>query len=171
MTKNLTKKIVENAIVAAIYFVLTIALGSFAYGEIQFRISEVLVLLCFWRPDFIIGVTIGTFLANIPSTLGAWDMVFGTLATLIAAVGCAYCSPRLAVATLFPTVVNAFVVGAELYFVFGFESLTEFFITAGYVAAGEFAVMIVGYILWILLSKNKAFMNYLEPSRHLATRW
>lgn len=163
--------IVENAIVAAIYFVLTIALGSFAYGEIQFRVSEILVLLCFWRPDFIIGVTIGTFLANIPSTLGAWDMLFGTLATLIAACGVAFCSPRLAVATLFPTVVNAFVVGAELYFVFGFSSLTEFFITAGYVALGEFAVMVVGYIILVLISRNKAFMEHLLPTRHAGVRW
>ena len=170
MTNKITKKIVENAIVAAVYFVLTIALGNFAYGEIQFRVSEVLVLLCFWRPDFIIGVTVGTFLANIPSPLPL-DMLFGTLATLLAAVGCAYASPRLAVATLFPTIFNAFVVGWELYIAFGFENVTEFFITAGYVAIGEFAVMIVGYILWILLSKNKSFMKVLAPERHLAARW
>ncbi len=163
--------IVENAIVAAIYFVLTIALGSFAYGEIQFRVSEILVLLCFWRPDFIIGVTIGTFLANIPSTLGAWDMLFGTLATLIAATCVAFCSPRLIVATLFPTVVNAIVVGAELYFVFGFNTLTEFFVTAGYVALGEFAVMIVGYIILHLIARNKAFMEHLLPTRHAGVRW
>ncbi|MCQ2772388.1 MAG: QueT transporter family protein [Bacilli bacterium] len=171
MTNNITKKIVENAIVAAIYFVLTIALGNFAYMDIQFRVSEVLVLLCFWRPDFIIGVTVGTFLANIPSPLGLYDMLFGTGATLLAALLCAYASPKLAVATLWPTIVNAFVVGAELYFAFGFENVTEFFVTAGYVAIGEFAVMIVGYILWILLSKNKGFMEVLAPERHLAARW
>jgi uncharacterized membrane protein len=71
-----THKIAQNGIVAAIYFVLCIALSFISYGEIQFRVAELLVLLCFWRPDFIIGVTIGCFLANMqfdPWALGYAD--------------------------------------------------------------------------------------------------
>ena len=66
MTKgNLTKKICQNGIVAAVYFVLTLACAGFSYGQIQFRVAEVLVLLCFFRPDFVLGVTLGCFLANL----------------------------------------------------------------------------------------------------------
>ena len=83
MTENTTKKIAANAVVAALYFVLTIALGSLSYQAIQFRIAECLMLLCFFRKDFTWGLTIGCFLANLASPVGWPDWVFGTLATFL----------------------------------------------------------------------------------------
>src|SRR5574344_1586979 len=155
------KSIAFNGLIAALYFVLTIVSSPIAYGQIQFRIAEILVLLCFWRPDLIVGVTLGCFLANINSSLGPWDMLFGTLATFLSAVGVAL-SPRLFIGAIFPIAINAFVVGAELYYL----ASLPFWISCGYVAIGEGVVIIVSYILWVLLVRHKNFLNVLAPIKH-----
>jgi uncharacterized membrane protein len=163
MTRNSSVKyIAQNAIVAAIYFVITIALAPYSYMGVQFRVAEVLVLLCFWRPDLVIGVTLGCFLSNTMSSLGAWDMLFGTLATLVSSLMVVYCSPRLWVSTIYPVVVNGLTVGAELYYLLQLDFWTQ----AGLVAAGEAAVMVVGYFLWFFLRKNQGFMKFIAPTRH-----
>jgi hypothetical protein len=113
-TNSLTKKICQNGVVAAVYFVITLAASGISYGQIQFRIAEILVLLCFFRPDFVIGVTLGCFLANINSTIQPWDMILGTAATFLSSLLIAYASPRLAVACIWPVLFNAFIVAGEL---------------------------------------------------------
>ena len=163
-----TRKIAENAIVAALYFVLTIVSAPIAYGQIQFRIAEALMLLCFFRKDFVIGLTVGCFLANLGSTLLPWDLIFGTLATLLAGLAIAFLSPRLILAALYPALFNAFIVGAELYYILELP----FWLNVGYVALAEIVVLTGGYLLFLLLSRNKGFMDVLraEPSRR-ALRW
>ena len=59
--------ITQNAIVAAIYFVLTSFTQPISFGMFQMRLAEALGLLCFWRPDFAIGMTLGCFLSNVYS--------------------------------------------------------------------------------------------------------
>ncbi|HPN60864.1 MAG TPA: QueT transporter family protein, partial [Bacilli bacterium] len=71
---------IKMALVASIYVVLTIW-NPFSYTEIQFRISEVLVLLCFYRKDYIYALTIACIIANFFSPLGIIDVVLGSLAT------------------------------------------------------------------------------------------
>jgi uncharacterized membrane protein len=170
MTKtSITSKICQNGVVAAIYFVLTVACSGFSYGQIQFRIAELLVLLCFFRPDFVIGVTLGCFLANTQSTIQPWDMLLGTGATLVSSLLIAYASPRLAVAAIWPVVFNAVVVGAELTWII--ELPDSFWISAAYVGAGEAAVMVVAYIIMMMLMRNRGFMNALAPRRHADVKW
>ncbi len=170
MTENTTKKIAANAVVAALYFVLTIALGSLSYEAIQFRIAECLMLLPFFRKDFICGLTIGCFLANLVSPLGWPDIVFGTLATFLSCLAVSYLSPRLLVAAIYPVVFNALIVGAELTFVFD-EPWSAFWLNALYVGLGELAVMAAGYALFLLLLRNKAFMGSLKAELHLGVKW
>ncbi|EPZ59440.1 queT transporter family protein [[Clostridium] sordellii ATCC 9714] len=67
---NKTKKLVMTSLVAAIYAVLTLVLGAISYGPIQFRIAEIMVLLAFIKKDYIWGLTIGCFLANVIGPLG-----------------------------------------------------------------------------------------------------
>jgi uncharacterized membrane protein len=160
--KITTKSIVLNAAIAALYFIITIILAPYSYLGIQFRISEMLVLLCFWRPDFVIGVTLGCFLANTMSSLGPWDMLFGTLATLISSLLVAYASPRLWFSMIYPIAINSFVVGAELHFILELD----FWLQAGLVCIGETTVIVVSYILWMSICRNKGFMKYLSPLRH-----
>lgn len=77
--------ITRSAVVAAIYFALATALKPISFGPVQFRLSEALVLLPIFMPEAIIGVTLGCFLSNFfYSTI--YDMIFGTIATALAAV-------------------------------------------------------------------------------------
>lgn len=81
--------LVQGAMIAAIYTVLTLlaALWGLAYGPVQFRFSEALTILPVFTPAAIPGLTVGCLLSNIFSGYGIYDMVFGTLATLLAAAG------------------------------------------------------------------------------------
>ncbi len=108
--------IARAGVIAALYVALTYLTYSFAYGEIQVRVSEALVVLPYIFPEAIWGVTIGCFIANIASPFGPIDMVFGTSFTLIAALitywlGKTKKPPYLA--PIPPIVVNAF--GVSFY--------------------------------------------------------
>ncbi len=79
----------RNAFIASIYVVLTLTppLNALSFYAIQFRVSEALLILVWFRKEYAIGILIGTFFANIFGPLGAgfaWmDAIFGTLITLI----------------------------------------------------------------------------------------
>ena len=165
--KELTRSIALNGIVAALYVVLVYAAFPLSYGMIQFRIAEMLILLCFFRPNLIFGLTLGCFLANIGSTMPLWDMLFGTLATLISCIGIIY-APRLLVAVFIPVVANALVVGAELTLIFGDA---PFWVNAGFVALGEFVVLIVGYAIVMGLMRLKKFYPLIGATKHLEVQW
>ena len=76
-----------SALIAAVYAVLTLALPVLSYREWQCRISEALTLLPILLPQAIPGLVVGCLVSNLLSPVGVFDIVFGTLATLIAAVG------------------------------------------------------------------------------------
>ncbi|MCD7771137.1 MAG: QueT transporter family protein [Oscillospiraceae bacterium] len=156
--KNLSvSRLVKLAVVTAIYVALTLALSSLSYGNIQFRIAEALMLLCFYRKDYSISLILGCLLANIFSTIGIVDMVFGTAATVLAVI-CMMYSPNIYVASIFPVIFNGLIVGAELYWFVGLP----FWISALEVAFGEFVcVCVLGIIIFKLLEKNQKFMKLL----------
>ena len=161
MSKFNAHRIANIGVVAAVYVVITILLGNLAYGPIQFRVSEALMLLCFFNKDYILSLTLGCFIANIFSTVGPIDTVVGTSATLIAAI-LIYVfrkednTLRMLLCSLFPVVANGLLVGAELKYVFGLP----FWLSAGEVALGEFVcVTVLGVIVFRLLSKNRGFMK------------
>lgn len=88
MMLDKTRYLVLTAIVAALYFALTLISYPIAYGPIQLRLSESLMLAIPLIPAAIPGVTLGVFLANFfnPGNLGPVDYIGGTLATLLAAL-------------------------------------------------------------------------------------
>ena len=77
------KRLVRCAVIAALYVVLCLVLQPFSYGAVQVRVAEAFCLLPVFGTEYIIGVTLGCFLANL---LGSTviDVIFGTLATLLA---------------------------------------------------------------------------------------
>lgn len=109
MEKDKVKYITKAGIIAAIYFVLTILMGSFGYGPIQVRISEALVLLPFIESAAIPGVFIGCIISNIFGGFGLIDVVFGSLVTLIAAYLTSKMPNRI-LAIVPPVILNAFIV-------------------------------------------------------------
>ena len=141
--------IAMNAMIAAVYAVLTILISPIAYGAVQMRLTEIIVLLACYNKKFIPGLTIGCLLANLASPMGLYDICFGTAATLIACLVMYY----------FKNVfVGAFIggaVGLELYLALELP----FMINAFYVFVGEFVVLVIGAILFKCLEKNKTLMN------------
>ena len=162
MKKDIVKAITRNAVVAAIYFLLTFASTPISFGQIQFRIAEALILLCFFRRDFTVGLTLGCLCVNCLSPNGPWDILIGTTATLISCIGISFCK-RLFLATLIPVVVNGLAIGFELYII----SNINIWMTIGFVALGEFVcVSILGYLLFLVLRKNKPFMLAIGANRN-----
>lgn len=118
--KTNTRKLVRTAVIAAIYAVVTI-LFPFGYGSIQIRIAEALTILPFFFSDAILGLFIGCFIANLFSPFGACDIVFGTSATLIAAIITYYIGKsnfkfNRYIAPLPAVIVNAVIVAFEICF-------------------------------------------------------
>ena len=157
--KNKTKALVIGALIAALYAVLTYvsaALGL-AYGAIQFRLSEMLTVLPLFTPYATAGLTVGCIISNIGSSLGPVDMLFGTLATLMAALSMRLLRKKLPLPLLllFPAIANGLIIGAELAIFLGGVG---FFYAAATVAAGEVAVLyICGWPLCSFLKKNPLF--------------
>ena len=109
------KKLSRAAVIAALYAALGI-LSSFlnlAYGPMQLRFSEILCVLPFLVPEAVWGLFVGCFLTNILSPFGLLDLIFGSAATLLAALLSARCKTRLGTA-LPPILCNAILVGALL---------------------------------------------------------
>lgn len=150
MYKNL-KFLTQAAAIAAIYAVLTIILGPLGSDVIQVRISEALTILPFFTPAAIPGLFIGCVISNLVTGAGPWDIVLGSLATLIAAF-LTYKMPRKFLAPLPPVIVNALVVGVTLGYVLGYP----YWFSILTVGAGELiACYVIGYPLLLLLDKYK----------------
>lgn len=158
MKENITKKLVKAALVAAIYAALTIVLAPISYGPVQFRLSEVLVLLAFIDPFYIVGLTIGCLLANILGGLGIMDIVFGTLATFLSvsaiSLTAKYIKSKklsLIIASLCPTIFNGVIIGWMLNYVLGVPLV----LTMLQVGIGEFVVVTVVGVPVFKLIQNK----------------
>lgn len=152
-TKKRTIFIVQAAVIAALYVTLTFLQNFIFPGSasmaIQFRVSEVLTMLAIITPAAIPGLTIGCIFANISSValLGPYDMIFGSLASLLAAI-CMYYLRNVRfkglpiIAAIMPAIFNGIIIGWEIEFFFiegGFH-FNDFLIQGGFVALGELAV-------------------------------
>ena len=116
------KRLVRCAVIAAIYVVLCLVLQPFSYGAVQVRVAEALCLMPVFGAEYIFGVVLGCFLANL---LGSTivDVIFGTLATLLACIA-TYKLRNLRfkglalAASLPPVVFNAVIIGIEIAVLF-----------------------------------------------------
>ncbi len=108
-----SRDIVQIALIAALYMAVTLIFYPISFHVVQIRVSEALTVLPFLFPNAIPGLTIGVFLANFVGGFGLVDMVFGSLATLIAALMTSR-MPSPYLAPLPPVIVNALIVGGYL---------------------------------------------------------
>lgn len=169
---NLTRKLTTAAVVAAVYAALTIALAPISYGAVQFRVSEALTILPFFMPCTVWGLLIGCILANL-YTGSVVDIIFGSLATLLAALLTAYFGKRgntarnRVLGCLMPVVFNAVIVGAVLTWGYQIQEFSNPLASYGFnaltVGLGEAAVLyLIGYTLMRLLPANKFFRDFFE---------
>lgn len=155
------KFIAESAIIAALYAALTWLFAPISYGPVQFRISEVLVLLVVLNPKYAISLIIGCFVANTTSSLGWYDMLFGTLATTIAIIPMIFIR-KMPIAAFFPVLSNAFIVSFELGLAFDLWG-AGFWYNVWTVGLGEFVVLyFLGIPVMTLLAKDEAISSIME---------
>ena len=107
------RQLTTAAIIAAAYAALTLLLPIPQYGGVQLRVAEAMTVLPFFFPEAIPGLAVGCFLANLLGSPYVLDWIFGTLATLLAALWTSRIKTR-ALAPLPPVVCNAVIVGAEI---------------------------------------------------------
>lgn len=111
-----TRRLARGAVIAALYTALTLLLAPISYGQFQVRLSEAMTLLPILLPEAVPALAVGCLLSNVLGGCTIFDIVFGTLATLLAAL----CTRRLRgkfwLAAAMPVVFNGVIVGAVVHY-------------------------------------------------------
>jgi uncharacterized membrane protein len=127
-----------------------VVFAPISYGAVQFRIAEALTLLPILFPQAIPGLAVGCLVSNLIGGYGIWDVVLGTLATLIAAVCTCKLRKNVWLAAAPPVLANAVVVGAMLHFLLALPLIP----TMATVGLGELAVVYVLGVPLVLALKR-----------------
>lgn len=155
--KNKTAFLTKSAVIAALYVVLTelSALLGISSGVIQFRLSEMFAVLPIFTPAAIPGLFIGCFISNIFAGGIVWDVVFGSIATLIGAIGAWLLRKKSVYLAPLPTIIaNMVIVPFVLRYAYGAEGSIPFFMLT--VGIGEVVTAgIMGVFLAKTLKKHK----------------
>ena len=149
-----------GGVIAALYVALTFVAAAFglASGAIQVRLSEALTILPVFTASAVPGLTVGCVLANLLTGCAPWDVVFGSLATLLGAIGTRLLKNKPYVAWIPPVVANAVIVPFVLQKVYGVED--AWWYLALTVGAGELiACGILGMLLYHSLKKIPSIKN------------
>ncbi len=168
--KNKTNFLVRTSMVAAIYVVITFAFYFLSYEAVQFRISELMVLLAFIDPLYIPGLVIGCFMSNMLGPFGVIDAIFGSIASLLSLLMIVKTKKILGdnfkslfLASLWPAFFS-FIIAFEITVVFGAEE--SFLFWTMMVAIGEFVVTtLAGVPMFNLIKRNKSVVKILEFKR------
>jgi len=153
------KSMVYSAFIAAIYVILTYIanLMGLANNPIQVRFSEALCVLPIFLPAAIPGLFLGCLISNFLTGAVLIDVILGSLATLIGAVGTRILRKRPFIATLPPVIANMIIVPPILAYVYKFEGSLPYFIMT--VGAGEvISCVVLGSILYKALNKYRSFL-------------
>ena len=166
MFKLSTKKIARSGVVGALYVVLSLVVLPIASGVIQFRISEGLTILPLIFPEVIVGLTVGCALTGIITGVALYDIIFGSLITLIAGVLTAVVGKKIKnnglkffVGGLFPVLLNAFLLPVIWYFCYGKLEYLYFLQVLLLLAGQGVSVYGVGYGLFVGAKKLKEKFN------------
>ena len=166
MKNSKTLFVSQAALIAALYVVLTLlanALGLANYA-IQLRFSEALTILPFFTPAAIPGLFLGCLISNLLTGAILWDIIFGSLATLLGAVGTYLLRRCKWLAPLPPIVANTLIVPMVLYFAYRIPgSIPYFMLTVG---LGEIlSCGVLGILLLLLLQKYKKYIFPTTPAK------
>lgn len=158
---NYVLLMVQAAMIAAIYVVLTFIANAFGLANyaIQVRFSEALTILPYFTPAAIPGLFIGCILSNILTGCALPDIIFGSIATLIGAVLTRMLRKNKWLAPIPPIASNAIIVPFVLLYAYGIKPLWLSFIT---VTIGE--IISCGVLGMLLLFALKKYASRLFPN-------
>jgi uncharacterized membrane protein len=147
--------IAQAAMIAAVYVVLTMLFAPFSFRAIQVRVSEALTILPLFTPAAVPGLFVGCILANMLGGAIIWDVIFGSLATLIGAVVGRMLRKNRWLVPIPAIVANTVIVPLVLRY--GYGENIPLLLMAVYVAVGE---IISCYVLGELLAE--VLLRYLN---------
>ena len=146
----------QAAMIAALYVVLTLAINAFglASGAIQVRVSEALTILPYFTPAAIPGLFIGCLLSNTITGCALFDIIFGSIATLLGAVGTYLLRRHNWLAPVSPIIANTIIVPFVLSYVYGTPGTIPYLMLT--VGIGEvLSCGVLGMILLFALNKYR----------------
>jgi len=150
------KLLCHGALIAALYVLLTLlarVLGLDS-GVIQLRFSEALCILPYFTPAAVPGLAVGCLLANIVSGCALWDIVFGSLATLLGAIGAYLLRKKKWLVPLPSILANMLIIPPVLLLVYGVPDAYPFLVAT--VGIGEvLSIYGLGMPLLFALGKRK----------------
>lgn len=158
MKNKRIRNLVYGAVIAAFYVVLTYisAIFGMASGAVQLRLSEALTILPIFLPAAVPGLFVGCFITNLLLGSAMWDVVLGSIATLLAAIFTRMLRKMPILAFIPPVFFNTLIVPPVIYYVYGSEE--AMYLTYLGVFAGEtLSVGIFGFILYKALKTKKIF--------------
>jgi uncharacterized membrane protein len=145
-----TRSLCLSALIAALYAALTLLLAPISYGPIQLRLSEALTVLPILLPQAVPGLFVGCLIANLYTGM-LTDILFGSLATLLAAIGTYLLRKKPLLAAACPVVSNGVIVGLVLAKSFSLPIL----LTMGEVALGELGAVLLGFVLLSAIKRTR----------------
>ena len=154
-------KLVSAALIAALYAAVTLLLAPISYGLFQIRVSEGLLVLAFFTPAAIPGITLGCLISGFLGPTGPLDAVIGSIASLIGVYMAYKLRNGNRVVALMPNVIaNGVIIGLMLHYIFAVP--VHPLLCMLYIAAGEFvSCVFVGIPLAKLLDKHTKDMEWL----------
>ena len=146
----------QAAMIAALYVVLTLAINAFglASGAIQVRVSEALTILPYFTPAAIPGLFIGCLLSNTITGCALFDIIFGSIATLLGAVGTYLLRGHKWLAPVSPIIAHTIIVPFVLSYVYGTPGTIPYLMLT--VGIGEvLSCGVLGMVLLFALNKYR----------------
>ena len=159
MRNNKVLYMTQGALIAALYVALTYLANAvgLASGTIQFRLSEALTVLPYFTTAAIPGLTIGCFLANLLTGCAFYDVIFGTLATLLGAIGSYLLRKNKWLVPIPPVVANVLIVPWVLRLVYEVDDAIWYLMVT--VGVGEIVCCgILGLLLLKLLERYRGVL-------------
>ena len=154
--RNNTHFLTQSGAIAAVYVLLTMLAAALGLdsGAIQLRLSEALTILPVFTPAAVPGLFVGCLLSNLLAGGVIWDVIFGSLATLLGAIGTRLLRKNRWLACLPPILSNTIIVPFVLAYAYCLPGSVPFFMLT--VGIGEvLSCGLLGSLLYNTLDKHK----------------
>ena len=166
-----TKKLARAGVVAGLYVLLSLSFFTISSGPVQMRVSEGLTLLPLLFPETVPAVFVGCILSNLLTGCALWDIIFGSLITLVAAILTYFTGKiirkhavKIAAGGIFPIILNAFLLPLIWYFCYG-ELEYLYMIQVLILLAGQSAaVYVFGSVFYFTLLRVKDKVAFLSDA-------
>lgn len=152
------KSLVVNALVAALYFVVTAVIAPFGFLNVQFRLSELFNHLIVFNKKYFYGIVLGVLISNLILSPTKADIVFGVFHTVIS-LGITLLFARFIKSKLVLMLINTVVFSFNMYIIaymlIVFANVKEAFMLLWLsLGISEFFTMALAIMIIYLLNKR-----------------